>query len=383
MSAGLSGTLPESKNLNISALSGLFRHTTNSYKYIFFLSILELLKDRHFIVSEPFSFHDLTVEMLTTAWFPHTFFKLSFGTQDTLANKLDQLDLNFLDTKSTIISPNKILLRSIIGKTDLRDSMRLMDFVPYRLLIPFLENKLKNVDKGAWMELEYAMPSIANNSFDECNPLYRFNSNDYKLCSSLFIHPSWASYFEQHFSIVFGWTAWNWLHYMQKRNPATPGISNKLFIPQKRDSLSTQAKYWREILTNNKPFQFRCIYSGSILEPEQFSLDHYLPWSFVVHDQLWNLVPAKPIVNSAKSNNIPSNKYFDLFVKLQHHGLLIAKEIFPSRKFEKLTESFVCDLNLRGINDALNFEILCKAYARTVEPLTALARNQGFSTDWE
>jgi hypothetical protein len=29
---------------------------------------------------------------------------------------------------------------------------------------------------------------------------------------------------------VRGWAAWEWLTYMQKRNPSTPAIASKLFI---------------------------------------------------------------------------------------------------------------------------------------------------------
>jgi hypothetical protein len=47
-----------------------------------------------------------------------------------------------------------------------------------------------------------------------------------------------------------------------------------------------------------------------------------LPWSFVAHDQLWNLTPTSPEVNSSKSDNLPANTYFDRFVDLQHQGLI-------------------------------------------------------------
>ena len=57
------------------------------------------------------------------------------------------------------------------------------------------------------------------------------------------------------------------------------------------------------------------------LDKDSISLDHYLPWSFVAHDQLWNLIPTTPSVNSSKSNNIPAENYFSDFVKLQHQGL--------------------------------------------------------------
>ncbi len=88
---------------------------------------------------------------------------------------------------------------------------------------------------------------------------------------------------------------------MQRCNPSTPAIANKLFPPQNRESLTNETKYWKLILEHS---EINCIYSNAILKKESLSLDHYLPWSFVAHDQLWNLIPTIPSVNSAKSNNI-------------------------------------------------------------------------------
>lgn len=66
--------LPHSDELNIAALSKLFGKTTNSYKFLFFLSILDILKTRDFHDAGQISYFDLTVEMLTNAWLPHTDF---------------------------------------------------------------------------------------------------------------------------------------------------------------------------------------------------------------------------------------------------------------------------------------------------------------------
>jgi hypothetical protein len=374
--------LPKSHGLHIAALSGLFRHTTNSYKFIFFLSLLDLLKRRKFEVLEPFSFSELTIEMLAIAWFPHTFFKLSFGTQDTLAKKLDSLTIDVDSSSSRFFAEDKRALRSMLERTDLTGAMRLMDFVPYRLLIPFLEQKLRGIDKGAWMVLENAMPRVANENFNELRPLYRFDKSEYKDCRSLFINSEWASYLQSHFSIVYGWASWNWLQYMQKRNPTTPGISNKLFMPSKRDSLAKQTRYWRQILESPAGLDFNCIYSGAILLPDQFTLDHYLPWSFVVHDQLSNLIPAPRSVNSSKSNNIPSTSYFRSFVELQHKGLVAARNLFPKSKLDKVVDSYISDLHIRSPEDLFVFDRLFDAYGQSLSPLVTLAINQGFTGDW-
>lgn len=73
--------LPDSSKLNISTLSGLFNSTTNSYKYLWFLSILDILKRRNFEPTESVSFRELVIEMLANAWYAHQYFKLSFGTR--------------------------------------------------------------------------------------------------------------------------------------------------------------------------------------------------------------------------------------------------------------------------------------------------------------
>lgn len=64
--------LPTSEDVDVSALSRLFADTTNSYKFVFFISILDILKRRSFDVSQPITFQELVVEMLANAWYPHT-----------------------------------------------------------------------------------------------------------------------------------------------------------------------------------------------------------------------------------------------------------------------------------------------------------------------
>jgi hypothetical protein len=374
--------LPDGDGLNIAALVGLFRHTTNSYKFVFFLALLDLLQRHRFDAARPYTYAEITVEMLALAWFAHTYFKLSFGAQDTIAKKLDALDLA-LGESQNLAAHDRRSLRAALAASDLKDAARLMDFVPYRLLIPFLEPQLCGIDKGAWMVFENSMPAITNAHFLTARPLYRFDSDDYRRCSGIILHPDWVTYLETHYPIIQGWAAWHWLQYMQRRNPATPAIASKLFPPAKRDTLARQTKYWRAILGHPGRPQLRCIYSGEILTAEGFALDHYLPWSFVAHDQLWNLVPAPAVVNSAKSNRLPSEDYFRGFVNLQHQGLLIARQTLSEGQFGKLTEDYLADLHLPTLEALLDPERLTRAYEQTIGPLITLATNQGFSPNWQ
>jgi hypothetical protein len=51
--------LPYSENLNILTFSKLLDKTTNSYKFIFLLSILEILISKNFNVLEPISLREI------------------------------------------------------------------------------------------------------------------------------------------------------------------------------------------------------------------------------------------------------------------------------------------------------------------------------------
>ena len=86
--------LPISESLDISALSRLFDKTTNSYKYIFLLSLLDIINRRRFSPSQSISFQELIIEMLANAWYPYSFCKLSFGNRDMIPSQIEKLNLN-------------------------------------------------------------------------------------------------------------------------------------------------------------------------------------------------------------------------------------------------------------------------------------------------
>jgi hypothetical protein len=381
--------LPDSPELDIAALSRIFDKVTNSYKYLFFLSLLDILKRRQFDVEAPITFREIIIEMLANAWYPYTYFKLSFGTQDQIAKKLDRLDLVISEPILKFTDTDKKLLRETISSQDLSETIRFFKrYVPFRLLSPFLDSKLRKagVDKGKGSDLEYAIPAIAANSFDTDKPLYCFaladgtntKSLEYKDCHALFVHPAWVKYLETNYAIVRGWSSWHWLNYMQQKNPNTPAIVNKIFTPQKRDSLNHQTKYWNLVLDTQS---IECIYSKQRINRDRFALDHYLPWSFVAHDRLWNLIPVLPKVNSSKSNCLPSQQYLDDFVRVQHLGLRISYQKLPEAKWLRKVESYINDLGI-GKEDLLDWEKLRKAYHATMQPLIVLAENQGFSSNW-
>ncbi|AUC62553.1 hypothetical protein AA637_16025 (plasmid) [Cyanobacterium sp. HL-69] len=365
-------SLPPSYSLNISVLSQLFNSTTNSYKYLFFSALLDIL-ERNLFDYQPIHFRELVIEMLANAWYPHVFFKLSFGKQDQISLKLDRL--NIQSGKEAIT--RKDVLISIINGYDVDDVINsLMRYVPFRLIRPFFAEELRGIKDG---EVNSSIIMLSKNCFKKKKPLYCFNFENYKLVDNIIVHPEWINYIKENFVILKGWVAWEWLNYMQKNNPNSPNLARKLFPLVQRKSLIQQAKYWKLIMEKQP---LKCIYSDNILDKHSISVDHYLPWSFVAHDQLWNLIPSIHHVNSAKSNNIPASDYLDKFISLQHQGLIISSQILPKKKWLNYIDCYLSDLRINEPNDLLKLEILMKAYQKTFKPLISLAQIQGFSTNW-
>ena len=369
--------LPNDDSLDISALSRLFESTTNSYKYLYFLSLLDIIKRKNFEIGLPISFQDIIVEMLANAWYPHNYFKLFFGTQDKIANKLDSLQLEITEPILKFRDADKKLLRTAISNQNINDIVTFIsNYVPYRLIRPFFAEETRSFKDN---DVNLAVITLSKNQFENKKPLYCFNAEVQKNCNAIILHPDWIKYLYKNYIIVRGWASWEWLKYMQQRNPNIPNVVNKLFMPQQRDSLNKQIKYWKTVLTHQ---EIKCIYSEVQLNKDEISLDHYLPWSFVAHDQLWNLIPTTQSVNSSKSNNLPSQIYFADFINLQHLGLSVSHQNISENNWLKYTEAFVSDLKVNQVDDLLNLEILTNAYETNLQPLITLASNQGFSANW-
>ena len=47
------------------------------------------------------------------------------------------------------------------------------------------------------------------------------------------------------------------------------------------------------------------VFTGKPVEPGKYDIDHFIPWSFVMNDELWNLAPMDSSLNSSKSNRLP------------------------------------------------------------------------------
>lgn len=311
---------------------------------------------------------DVIVRMVARVWYPVNFFRLSFGKQDKLSALVslirEQTHLAADASVGEVLKRLEIELRTARQSPLSRKLGELKRYVPTRFLRPWYATQLKGLRESA------VDATIAELSKDD--PLCLYARRDGKLEMSL----SWLPYISKHLRVLEEYALWNLLLFIQPKNPNTPALANKLFEPQAR-SLAAARKFWDHAL---QCFEVKCIYSGKIVSMESYSIDHFIPWSFVAHDQLWNLVPTSKEVNSSKSDNLPDiDSYLNSFASLQHRAF---KEAF-SRFSPKFLEDYTV-VHPEGIASILTQsgdEFTC-AVGKVISPLAQFAENMGYTRGW-
>ena len=74
----------------------------------------------------------------------------------------------------------------------------------------------------------------------------------------------------------------------------------------------------------------RCFYCNAAADGS-WAVDHFLPWSFVYEDRVWNLVLACGACNSRKSDAIPSSSAVDRLLSRNQRLLSLPSDPMSSR----------------------------------------------------
>lgn len=367
--------LPSFGTLPVELLSACFQNTTTSYKFYWFLAILEHIKTGG---TRIISIDELKSAMIAKIWYPTVYFKLSFGKQDRLSlaasmlNPTDSSELSFDSSQlADLISLSRKEVREFA-----KEFSNLGRYVPYRFLEPFFRDQLSGLkdDKKNNLIADLAEKSFTGVGFPS---IYRFVSGK---SDTIELHSNWYDYLLQHIFILEEYCLWNLLNFLQLRNPNVPNIAGKLFLPKTR-SLTVARQYWQIVLQSDTAT--RCIYSKEVLAAGNLSLDHFLPWRYVTHDLMWNIIPTLPQVNSSKGDRLPDfGIYFDIFVQLQFDALqTVAKA--PHAKSKWLEDYFVllaCDNRNNLVN--VPYDAFHDKLKDTLAPQFQIARSMGFIGNW-
>lgn len=358
--------LPYSDELDIQYLGRLFDNTSESYKFFWFQAILTKMGEKR----SSFSFEELVDEMIADAWYMVSEYHLSLGPRDnleTIVKHIHEKTQMKSSEKKCVISN---YLKGCSDKEVIRLKKILIGNVPYRLQAPFM-SEFKSKD------LEGRIDDRIARINRQKRLMYYFGLYN-GLNTIIHMQSDWVLYIQKNQEIIKGWLQYNMITYLQKRNPSVPGIADKLYPPQER-KLEKVKRYWR-LLTELQPVHE--IYGHYELKTEDVSIDHFVPWSYVAHDELWNLHPTTRRINSSKSNYLPDwETYFPLLSEQEYFSYQMIWQYDKVHvEFDKCAKEHLnnADIQQRLYRKGLSSEEFKGQLSDILLPVYQSAKNSGF-----
>lgn len=154
-----------------------------------------------------------------------------------------------------------------------------------------------------------------------------------------------------------------------------------MYPPQER-KLEKVKKYWKLLLTVQPIHE---IYGHVPLSEKDISIDHFVPWSYVAHDEFWNLHPTTRSINSSKNNSLPNwNVYFPQLAKLEFTSYeMMWKYDVLHDEFEKCAKEHLNDNAVRRkiYQEGQGFVSFSNMLEEILQPVYQSAKNCGFK-EW-
>lgn len=340
--------LPKNDHLPVHLLAACFNRTSATYKYYWFLSIIRSLETDKTIISK----RELFAGMISEAWYTINYFHVSFGKQDELQRAVEKIKT----FENLTIDAHKIEIFNRLLTTENPNTLKELNYfnkqVPHWFLSPWFPKHQRAI-----------IYSLSQNFENQC--LYALYDKFIQL------NLSWVNYLFKNAALLKDFCYWNLTMYLQAKNPNVPDIPNKLIKPAVRNNLLKQRTQFWDIVLHHCP-ELKCIYTNNLLTIGNYAVEHFVPYGFVSHDLIWNLIPADKKFNSSKSDKLPRmEKYFNSFYALQEMAVTVVKEQAPRNRF--LEEYLTIFSETQG---QLDFNK--DKFRDRIQPLITIAANNGF-----
>lgn len=367
--------LPYSEELNIGKLSRLFENTTNCYKFFWFQAILRKVDKQRF----KFSFDELINEMIADAWYMVTEYHLRLGPLG-ITDNLEEVVKYIYDHYGFMSSEKRDKIIDFLCATDDKKITKyksdLTLNVPYRLQVPFYDEI--TIERSMWNSSK----TLLTDEINKQHRLMYYFTLVSGLKSEIELDYSWAEYLSEHKTILKGWAQLKLIQYLQNKNPSVPGIADKIEAPMERD-ITRVRKYWSLIIQMDP--SLKDIYGDISLVDKKISIDHFVPWQYVAHDELWNLHPTTKNINSSKSNSLPSwETYFNALGRIEYRAYKLKTENeLVEREFNKIAPYHLNNQEIRNSLYAENLDrnTFIERLGHVVWPVYESAQRSGFK-EW-
>ena len=364
--------------LDIEGFSQMMKDPSYCYKFYWLEAIVHLISENVYQTT----FDEIIDEMISNAWYSVREFHIHLSGIQSDGMVRDGLEraVNLLSEYSSLpANASKVEIKNAIKEynNELKAvKEQLTNMVPYRALSGFFSKSDEPADWGSVKRLTAYIKKINQMIV----PLPYILGDSSKLKKEVYFNLDWVLMIQDNTVNILGWIQYEKVKWLQNNNPEVLGLVYKLApIDEKMRKLSHARKLWEGILD---VCEVRDVFTGKPVNTKQYDIDHFIPWSFVMNDELWNLMPMDSSLNSSKNNKLPKwEPFFEIFAGNQ---FIMYKKIYENPELHKLFEACYRD-NLHSIWAVRELYTagkgkpeFCHILEKNMQPVYDSARRQGY-----
>ena len=368
--------------LDIEGFAQMMKDPSYCYKFYWLEAIVNLISRD---VKET-TFDEIIDEMIANAWYSVREFHIHLsGVQadGLVRDGLERAVLQLTELSELPANASKVEIKNAIQEwnRELKQvKEQLTNMVPYRALAGFF---LKSREKADWGSVR-RLTAYIRRVDQMITPLPYTLGESSRLKKEVYFHPLWMKLIQDNTVNILGWIQYEKVRWLQNNNPEVPGLVYKLApMDEKIRKLGNVHKLWDGILEFH---EVRDVFTGNPVVPKKYDVDHFIPWSFVMNDELWNLMPMDSSLNSSKSNRLPRwDSFFGAFAENQY---LMYRLVHEKPELHKRFEACYRD-NLHSIwamqelyREGNSPERFRGILEENMKPVYESARRQGYEV-WE
>lgn len=368
--------------LDIEGFSQMMKDPSFCYKFYWLEAIVKLIAEN---VRET-TFDAIIDEMISNAWYSVREFHVHLsGIQSDggVRDGLERAIMLLTELSDLPANASKVEIKNEIRKHN--DALKkykeqLTNMVPYRALAGFFAKSGDVVDWGSTVRMTKYIKQFSE---EKILLPYTFGESS-KLKKQVYFNSEWIDMIQDNAVSILGWIQYEKVKWLQNNNPEVPGLVYKLApLDEKMRKLGKVRKLWNGVLELT---EIRDVFKDEPIVFKEYDVDHFVPWSFVMNDELWNLMPMDSSLNSVKSNKLPHwDPFFERFASNQ---FVMYELISQKPGLHKLFEACYRD-NLHSIwagqelyrpgNSRIQFYNILQ---KNMRPVYDSARRQGYEV-WD
>ena len=320
-------------NLDIESFTHMLDDPTECYKFYWLEAIVDLVKEGKSLLY----FDEIIDQMIADAWYSVNEYHLHLGPRDREGKIVNSLERAVCKLQSQCDMKNNASREEILlalkrsGQLLHDEKYQISKMVPYRALSAFLQDIGGN--DRIWDQRKRLIAYIEHINEEILLPYIIIDGKG--LNKKVMMNEYWEKMILDNNVAILGWIRLKKVRYLQDRNPGVPGIIYKLELEsEKLRKLKKVRELWLAVM---ELVNIKDIYTNRFITKTDFEIDHFVPWSYISNDELWNLSPIESSLNSKKSDKLPKwDRDFKKFADVQY---LLYQMIYTYEGLEKLFEA--------------------------------------------